>query len=139
MANWQWFGTLHRGLLRKTGGRWGKRLVGLDMLLLTTTGRRSGEARTTPMPYYRDGDRFVIVASNGGSDDDPHWWKNLQTDPRGEIEIGRERIAVKARLATSAERARLWPELKAWNLMYRRYETKTTREIPVVVLDREFR
>ena len=134
MANWQWFGRLHRAAYRATGGRIGGRLVGLDMLLLTTTGRKSGAPRTTPMPFFRDGDRFVIVGSNGGSDRDPLWWKNLLADPRAAIEIGRERHAVLARLATTEERARLWPLLREWNPNYRRYERRTRREIPVVLL-----
>ena len=134
MANWQWFGRLHRAVYRASGGRVGGRLVGLDMLLLTTTGRKSRAPRTTPMPFFRDGERFVIVGSNGGADHDPLWWRNLQADPRAEIEIGRERRTVTARLADPAERARLWPLLKDWNPNYRRYEARTRREIPVVLL-----
>jgi deazaflavin-dependent oxidoreductase (nitroreductase family) len=134
MASWQWFGQLHRAVYRATGGRIGGRLAGLDMLLLTTTGRRTGQARTTPMPFYREGERLVIVGSNGGADVDPAWWKNLQACPEAEVEIGRERLAVRAALATPEERARLWPALQAWNPNYRRYEKKTSRIIPVVVL-----
>jgi len=134
MANWQWFGRLHRGVYRATGGRIGGRLVGLDMLLLTTTGRKSGLPRTTPMPFYRDGERLVIVGSNGGADVDPLWWRNLQASPVGEVEIGRERLTVRAELASTEERARLWPVLSKWNPNYRRYASKTRREIPVVLL-----
>lgn len=134
MANWQWFGRIHRAVYRATGGRIGGNLVGLDMLLLTTTGRKSGLPRTTPMPFYRDGERLVIVGSNGGADTDPLWWKNLQSDPVCEVEIGRDRRKVRASLASDAERAELWPRLKAWNPNYRRYESKTRRQIPVVLL-----
>lgn len=134
MANWQWFGRLHGAVYRATGGRVGGRLVGLDMLLLTTTGRKSGLPRTTPMPFYREGERLVIVGSNGGADVDPLWWKNLQASPTGEVEIGRVRLPVRAELASEEERARLWPLLREWNPNYRRYESKTRREIPVVVL-----
>lgn len=134
MANWQWFGSIHRAVYRATGGRIGGSLVGLDMLLITTTGRRSGEPRTTPMPFYRDEGRLVIVASNGGAEVDPAWWKNLQAEPTAEVEIGRDRCAVRAALATPGERERLWPLLKAWNPNYRRYESRTQREIPVVIL-----
>lgn len=137
MASWQWFGRLHRAAYRATGGRVGGRLVGLDVLLLTTTGRRTGLPRTTPMPFYRDGDRLVLVGSNGGADTDPAWWKNLQATPEAEVEIGRERLAVRAALATPEDRDRLWPRLKEWNANYRRYETKTTRRIPVVILTPE--
>lgn len=134
MANWQWFGRLHGAVYRATGGRVGGRLVGLDMLLLTTTGRKSRLPRTTPMPFYREGERLVIVGSNGGADVDPLWWKNLQASPTGEVEIGRVRLPVRAELASEEERARLWPLLREWNPNYRRYESKTRREIPVVVL-----
>jgi len=137
VASWQWFGRLHRAAYRATGGRVGGRLVGLDVLLLTTTGRRTGLPRTTPMPFYRDGDRLVLVGSNGGADTDPAWWKNLQATPEAEVEIGRERLAVRAALATPEDRDRLWPRLKEWNANYRRYETKTTRRIPVVILTPE--
>lgn len=134
MGNWQWFGRIHRAVYRATGGRLGGSLIGLDMLLLTTTGRRSGERRTTPMPYFRDGDRYVIVGSNGGADDDPLWWKNLQADPLGEVVIGRDAQPVRAALADPHERSRLWPQLKTWNPNYRRYESRTKRALPVVIL-----
>jgi deazaflavin-dependent oxidoreductase (nitroreductase family) len=134
MAGWQWFGRLHARVFRATGGRIGGRLVGLDVLLLTTTGRRSGLARTTPMPYFRDGERLVIVGSNGGADTDPAWWLNLQSHPDAEVVIGRDRLAVRAALASPEDRARLWPALKRWNPNYARYEKKTPREIPVVLL-----
>jgi deazaflavin-dependent oxidoreductase (nitroreductase family) len=137
VANWQWFGRIHRAVYRATGGRIGGNLIGLDMLLLTTTGRKSGLPRTTPMPFFRDGARLVIVGSNGGADGDPLWWKNLQSDPVGEVEIGRDRLKVRAALASDEERAQLWPRLKAWNPNYRRYESKTRRQIPVVVLSPE--
>ena len=104
------------------------------MLLLTTTGRKSGLPRTTPMPFHRDGERLVIVGSNGGADVDPLWWKNLEASPIGEVEIGRERLSVRAALASAEERERLWPVLTEWNPNYRRYESKTRREIPVVLL-----
>ena len=136
MANWQWFGRLHTAVYRATRGRVGGRLVGLEMLLLTTTGRRSGLRRTTPMPVFRDGAHMVIVGSNGGADTDPLWWKNLQQDPRAAIEVrGGHRQRVRARLATPDERARLWPRLTDWNPNYRRYEARTAREIPVVMLE----
>lgn len=134
MANWQWFGQLHRAVYRATGGRIGGNLVGLEMLLLTTTGRKSGLPRTTPMPFFRDGEHLVIVGSNGGADVDPLWWKNLQADPVGEVEIGRDKLSVQASIANAEDRTRLWPQLTTWNPNYRRYESKTRREIPVILL-----
>jgi deazaflavin-dependent oxidoreductase (nitroreductase family) len=134
MASWQWFGRVHRGLYRATHGRIGARLAGLPMLLLTTTGRRSGDPRTTPLSFMPDGDDFVVVGSNNGGPRDPAWWLNLQQRPEAEIQVGRDRFAVRAERATGAERERLWPRLKEFNRAYRRYEAKTRREIPVVKL-----
>lgn len=137
MGSWQWFGRIHRFVYRKTGGKLGANLAGIPMLLLTTTGRKSGEPRTTPLTCMSDGDGFVIVGSNNGGPSDPAWWLNLQERPRAEIQVGRERFPVSARLAQGVERERLWPALKEFNPAYRRYEKKTTREIPVVVLTRD--
>lgn len=134
MGSWQWFGRMHRWVYRRTGGRVGANLAGLPMLLLTTTGRRSGAPRTTPLTCMPDGDDFVIVGSNNGGPTDPAWWLNLQADPHAEIQLRRDRHRVTARLATGAERERLWPLLQDFNPAYRRYEKKTEREIPVVVL-----
>jgi deazaflavin-dependent oxidoreductase (nitroreductase family) len=137
MGSWQWFGRIHRFVYRRTGGKLGANLAGLPMLLLTTTGRKSGELRTTPLTCMRDGDEFVIVGSNNGAPTDPAWWLNLQQDPRAEIQTGPDRYSVTARLADGDERKRLWPVLKEFNPAYRRYEEKTAREIPVVVLTRD--
>lgn len=136
MAGWQWFGKLHCASYRATGGILGGKLLGLEVLLLTTTGRVSGEARTSPLPFLRDEDRFVIVGSNNGGPRDPHWWLNLLASPSAEIQVMRDRIPIHARLADSVERKRLWPVLVEYNPPFARYETKTEREIPVVVLER---
>jgi len=90
MASWQWFGNLHRTIYRLTNGRVGARLAGRPMLLLTTTGRKSGEPRTTPLSYLRDGDDCIIVASNNGADRHPAWWLNLESSPKGQVKVGRE-------------------------------------------------
>jgi deazaflavin-dependent oxidoreductase (nitroreductase family) len=136
MASWQWFGRLHARIFRATKGRLGGNLIGMPVLLLTTTGRKSGQARTTPMPFYTHGDDFVIVGSNNGEPRDPAWWLNLQADARAEIQVRGDEIAVRGRLAEPDERARLWPELLAFNPRYAVYEKRTTREIPVVILSR---
>ena len=133
---WKGAGRLHAGLYRLTGG-----LIGhtgpLASLLLTTRGRKSGQPRTVPLTYMLDGDRYVLVASNGGTDRHPAWWLNLQDDPRGQVQVGRERHPVLASTASEAERANLWPRLKAMNPFYRWYEQTTTRMIPVVILRRD--
>jgi len=137
LANWEWFSKLHGWVYEKTGGRLMARLAGLDMLLLTTTGRRSGEPRTTPLAGFADGDDWVVVASNNGQDRHPAWWLNLQADPSATVRHRSETFPVRAHLAVGEERARLWPWLQKSNPMYARYEKRTSREIPVVVLRRD--
>jgi len=132
--NWLWFAALHSSVYRMTGGRLGANLIGLPVMLLTTVGRRTGEARTTPMPYYDWQDDYVIVGSNNGLPRDPAWWLNLQSRPEAEIQVRSETIAVRGRLATADERATLWPRLVEFNPRYRVYAERTKREIPVVVL-----
>ena len=127
---------VHRTLYRASGGRIGGRVWGLSILLLTTTGRRSGRARTTPLCFLPDGDALVVVASNGGMDWYPDWWLNLLEQPRAEVLVGRERRAVVARRAAPAEHERIWAELTAIAPGYLRYRARTQREIPLVLLER---
>jgi deazaflavin-dependent oxidoreductase (nitroreductase family) len=136
MARWQWFGRIHCAAYRATGGKLGGRLAGRDMLLLTTRGRRSGELRTTPLSYLVDADDLVVVASNNGEPRNPAWWLNLLADPAAELQVGRERYAVVAHRAVGEECDRLWPLLVAYNPPYATYAKRTTRAIPVVVLQR---
>jgi deazaflavin-dependent oxidoreductase (nitroreductase family) len=126
---------MHTALYRASGGRVGSRVQGMRVLLLTTTGRRSGVARTTPLLYVREGDAVVVVASNGGSDSFPAWWLNLRSDANAEVEIGRAHTRVIARKASPEEHARLWPEFTSGYPGYAKYATRTTREIPVVILE----
>jgi deazaflavin-dependent oxidoreductase (nitroreductase family) len=125
---------LHRALYRLTGGRLVGKVWNLSILLLTTTGRKSGAARTTPLCYFPDGDDLVVVASNGGMDWYPDWWLNLMSDPHATVEIGRTRRRVVARAASSEERARLWAALTAVAPGYLDYERRTSREIPLGLL-----
>ena len=109
-------------------------MVGLPVLLLTTTGRKSGLPRTVPLVFFEDGERLVVIASKGGDPQDPLWWENLKKNPEAEVQVGAERRRMRARLASPDERARLWPRAKRENPTYAEYEKRTTREIPVVLL-----
>lgn len=111
------------------------RVAGMPVLLLTTTGRRSGSARTTPLTYFEDGNALVIVASNGGEDAPPAWWLNLVAQPEATIAIGTRVRSVTARAATDVEHERLWPIITATHPGYAAYAQRTTRPIPVVVLE----
>jgi F420H(2)-dependent quinone reductase len=101
---------------------------------LTTIGRKTGKERTTPLVFVRDEDDLVVVASNGGMDWYPAWWLNLRRQPAAVIEIGRERRAVTAGKADPERRARLWPEFTTAYPGYLRYQARTAREIPLVIL-----
>ena len=121
-------------LYRRSGGRLGGKLKGAPILLLDHVGRKSGQARTAPLLYLRDGEDIVIVASRGGSDATPAWWLNLQAHPATTVQIGRERRQVLAREASAEEKARLWPRLVEMYGDYEIYQRRTDREIPVVIL-----
>ena len=124
----------HVGLYQLSGGKLGGRMFGSPVLVLTTTGRKSGKQRKTPLIYFQDGPNFVIVASKGGSPQDPVWWLNLKHTPEAEIQVGAKRMRVRAEQASPEERQRLWPLVTAMYKGYAEYQTKTTREIPVGIL-----
>jgi deazaflavin-dependent oxidoreductase (nitroreductase family) len=130
----RYLGALHRALYRASGGRIGGRVWGLRVVLLTTTGRRTGRARTVALCSLRDAEDVVVIASYGGLDRPPAWWLNLEASPQAELQTGRVRRAVTARNASPDERARLWAEVTARAPGYLDYERRTTREIPLVVL-----
>ena len=127
---------LHRELFQRTGGKLAGQMFGSPMMMLTTTGRRSGEPRVTPLLCIRDGDRYLAVASFGGDDRDPQWLKNLQANPQATIELLGETIPVRATLATPEEKKALWPKVLAAYKGYANYQRKTERDIPVVILTR---
>jgi deazaflavin-dependent oxidoreductase (nitroreductase family) len=129
-------GRSHRAVYRLTRGRLLGRVAGMPVLLLTTTGRRSGRARTTPLTYFEFGDDLVVVASNGGEDSAPAWWLNLCDEPRATVTRGTRAEPVTARPATAEEHARLWPLITATHPGYAAYARRTTRPIPVMVLTR---
>jgi F420H(2)-dependent quinone reductase len=129
----------HLVVYRLSRGRFLSRVAGMPVLLLTTTGRRSGNARTTPLTFFRDGANLVVIASNGGADRPPDWSLNLEQNPRALVEIGTDELTVQARTASAEERERLWVGITATYSGYARYQEKTARQIPVLILmpDRE--
>jgi deazaflavin-dependent oxidoreductase (nitroreductase family) len=128
------FGPEHVRVYRETGGERGYHWRGATILLLTTTGRRSGEPRTMPLIFRADADRFVVVASKGGWPEHPVWFSNLQADPDAEVEVLAERIPVRAAVAEGEERTRLWSLMNEDWPAYDEYQGRTDREIPVVIL-----
>lgn len=127
-------GRVHRPLYRLTGGRLFGSVGPARVLLLTTTGRRSGKARTVPLLYVPDGECFVIVASQGGHDTHPAWYLNLTADPNASIQIGGEVVAVSAEELGVDDRERLWRSLVAAYPDYAEYRTRTRRQFPIIAL-----
>jgi len=128
---------VHGGVYRASGGRLLGRVAGMPVLLLTTTGRVSGKPRTATLTYFRDGGDLLVIGSFGGSDLPPAWWLNLERNPRARVLIGSTTSQVTARAATAGERDRLWPLVTATNPGYARYQERTDRPIPIVVLTPE--
>jgi len=127
---------LHRAVFSATNGRVFGRFGKMPVVMLTTTGRKSGRRRTTMLtsPVQEDG-RVVLVASYGGDDRHPAWFLNLRDHPSVEVTTGGRRRTMKARVASSEERARLWPEVVQAYSGYGQYQTRTSREIPLVILE----
>jgi deazaflavin-dependent oxidoreductase (nitroreductase family) len=107
------------------------------ILLLTTTGRKTGRSRTVPLLYLEDNGRFAIVASFAGAPKDPAWFRNLETDPKVRLQVGGRRFAATARRADARDKARLWPGLLAIYPQYADYQKRTARDIPVVMVTPE--
>ena len=122
-------------LYRKSNGRFGAKIPGYaaPICLLTTTGRRSGLARTVPLLYMADGEDVVVVASQGGMSKHPEWYLNIVASPKVTVDIDGDARAMLARTASSEERVRVWPLLVAMYPPYESYQQRTTREIPVVI------
>jgi deazaflavin-dependent oxidoreductase (nitroreductase family) len=118
-------GTIHSGMFK-----------GARLLLLTTTGARSGKKRVNPLAFTRDGDRYVIIASKGGSPTHPDWYHNLVANPEVTVEVGAERFDAYARVAQGEERDRLFAAQAAVMPNFAEYQRKTSRQLPVVVLER---
>jgi deazaflavin-dependent oxidoreductase (nitroreductase family) len=125
---------MHVSLYRLTRGRIGGSVRGLRLLLLTTTGRKSGKKRTIPLGYFEDKGAYVIIASYGGSEQNPAWFLNLKSNPQVTIEVMDRRMAAIAEPAGPEERNRLWARLMELAPGYGDYQKRTTREIPMVIL-----
>ena len=129
---------MHNVLDRVSGGRLSTvRLSAsrLGVLFLTTTGHRTGDPRRNGLYFVEDGSTYVVVASNAGANIEPAWWRNLQANPEATVELRGRATQVRARPATSDERARLWPEFVRRDRTFSEYERATTRQIPVVILE----
>ncbi len=119
----------------ESDGRKGHRWHGVDTLLLTTKGRRTGELRRTALIYGRDGDRYVVVASRGGAAHHPAWYLNLVTNSQVELQVGSEHITALARTADADEKPALWRQMAELWPDYENYQRRTSRDIPVVILE----
>lgn len=120
----------------ESGGKRGHRWSGVDTLLLTTRGRHTGKLRRTALIYGRDGDRYLVVASSGGAKQHPAWYLNLSADPHVDVQVGPERFRAMASTATDEEKPRLWRTMASIWPDYDRYQRRTDRDIPVVILER---
>ncbi|MFI5029048.1 MAG: nitroreductase family deazaflavin-dependent oxidoreductase [Solirubrobacterales bacterium] len=131
----RWTGKLNVPVYRATGGRIGGKVGKAPVLLLTTTGRKSGQPRTAPVVYLADGERLVVIGSNAGHTRTPAWSLNLKANPDAEVEVGRDRRPVRARVAEGEERAGLWRKHNNQYSGFDEYEERTDRDIAVFVLD----
>ncbi len=129
-----WF--VHRWLYRLSGGRIGTRVNGFEVLLLTTRGRSSGEPRRAALQSLEHGEGWAVIASFAGEDRHPNWWLNLRAEPLADAQIGGTTARVRAREAGGAEREELWARFVAIDAAYDEYTRRTSRVIPVVVLER---
>ena len=130
------FGQEHVRQYVETNGEVGHEWNGTTVLILTTTGRRSSRQLSTPLIYGRHGDDYLVVASRGGADGHPAWYLNLEATPTVQVQVQGDRFAARARTATPEEKPELWRIMLARWPDYDRYQERTRREIPVVVLER---
>jgi deazaflavin-dependent oxidoreductase (nitroreductase family) len=131
----RWTGKLNVPVYRATGGRIGGKVGKAPVLLLTTTGRKSGQQRTAPVVYLADGERLVVIGSNAGHTLAPAWSLNLKANPNAEVEVGRDRHQVRARVAEGEERADLWRKHNDQYAGFDEYEERTDRDIALFVLE----
>jgi len=135
LATTRVFYALHRAIYRLSGGRIFIRSLGCPVILLTTTGRKSGQPRTAPIFGFQEGQSIIVVPSNAGKEHDPSWYLNLRANPQAQIQLGRKTWRVRAREATDQERERLWPFLVSQYGGYQVYRERTDRQFPVLILE----
>jgi deazaflavin-dependent oxidoreductase (nitroreductase family) len=121
---------------RKNEGKVSGMFAGMELLLLTSSGAKSGNKFTTPLAYTKDGDSYIIIASKGGAPTNPDWFHNLKAHPEVTVEVGAEKFTARAKEATGAERDRLYAQHAQAYAVFNDYEAKTTRKIPVFVVER---
>jgi deazaflavin-dependent oxidoreductase (nitroreductase family) len=129
---------LHARFIERSGGRLRRSFLfvgGMPVLVLTTTGRKSGKRRSTPLGYLRDGERFAVLAANAGNDAPPAWWLNLQNEPNAEVTANGRTHPVRARRAPAEDERRLWARFAELNPAFGEYRNLTERQIPVVLLE----
>lgn len=131
----EFFWRTHPALYRATGGLIGGRITGNPILLLTTQGRRTGQPRTKALAYLDQGDSCVVIASYAGEPKHPAWWLNLEANPEATVQRGKTVTRMRARQAEGEERERLWAAIVAQESGFAEYQRRTTRHIPVVVLE----
>jgi deazaflavin-dependent oxidoreductase (nitroreductase family) len=131
----RWVGRMNVPLYRLSGGRLGATVGQAPVLLLHTTGRKSGQKRTAPLVYLPDGERMIVIGSNAGNDRVPAWALNLKANPDAEVEIGRSRVPIRARLTEGEERTNLWRRCNDQYAGFDDYEARTDRDIAVFVLE----
>ena len=128
------FSRAHITLYRWTGGIIGERIFGTRVLLLMTTGRKTGQPRTKPVAYLTDGDALVIIAGAAGAAKHPNWWLNLQSHPEALVQVGRRRLRMSATRALPEHQRRLWTRYPAQHALFESMQKRVSREIPVVLL-----
>ena len=132
----KWMSRANTWIYQKTNGKiGGKFLQGAPVALLTTTGRKTGEPRVSPLLFWREGNRIVLIASQGGAANNPMWYLNLKANPNVSVQIKDEVLMLKARDATEAERAEYWPKMATMYSSFDDYQSWTDRVIPVVICD----
>lgn len=132
----KWMSRLNTFMYRRNGGDGlGGTFQNIPVALLTTTGRKTGEPRVSPLYFLRDGNRVIVAASKGGAAKHPMWYLNLKADPKVAVQIKKEVLDLRARDATDAERERYWPQLVAMYPTYADYQSWTDRTIPIVICE----
>jgi deazaflavin-dependent oxidoreductase (nitroreductase family) len=125
---------LHANIYRLTGGKLLGQVAGMPVLILYSVGRNTGKRRTTPLTYLQDGEAYVITASMGGAPNNPGWYHNLKNNPQTTIQVKAETLPVIAEEASPVDRQRLWAELTDIASIYKEYQQKTSRQIPMIIL-----